>query len=146
VLAGEAAADVVVGGDEADVVVSLEPRVEDDDRDAPLHGAADRSDERRVVQRREGDAGDAAGDGVLDFRDLRVAVVFAERAAPGDGHAELLRRFLGAGVDALPEHVGGALRDHGDGHAAGFFARRAGAGRRPERQRGDECSSGSHRF
>ena len=84
VLAGQPAAGVVVGGDEADVVVALQTRVEDDDGDAALHRGRDRADERRLVERRERDPGDAARHRVLDFGDLRVAVVLAQRAPPHD--------------------------------------------------------------
>ena len=70
------------------------------------------ADQRRVVERRQRDAGDAARDGVLDLADLRIAIVLAQRSAPRDRDAELLRRLLGAGVDALPEGVRRALRNH----------------------------------
>ncbi len=104
-LAGEAAADVVVGGHEADVVLALQTGVEDDDGNLALHRAADGSDEGGVVEGRERDAGDAASDRVLDFGHLRVAVVLAKRSAPRDGDPEFRRRLFGTGVDALPERV-----------------------------------------
>jgi hypothetical protein len=113
-LAAHASALQVVGGDEADVVVAFQPRVEDDDGDFFRARFLDRLHERRLVERREADPRDAAAHRVLDLRDLRVAVVFAQRSAPDDVHAELGAGLLGARPDALPEHVRRALRDHGD--------------------------------
>ena len=61
VVAGQPAAGVVVGLDEAEVVGAVELRVEDDDRDAGAHRVGDRPAQRLVVERREQDAGDAPG-------------------------------------------------------------------------------------
>ena len=84
-LAAELAALVVVGGDEADVVVALQPRVEDHDRDllrarvgSPAPTSAVSSSGASTMP------DDAAADEVLDLRDLRVAIVLAQRAAPDD--------------------------------------------------------------
>src|SRR5262249_43448444 len=104
-LAAHAAALEVVGRDEAAVVVALQSRVEDDDRNLLLLRLLHGAHERRFVERREADAGHAAAHGVLDLRHLRVAIVLAQRPAPDDGHAELRAALLGAGADALPEHV-----------------------------------------
>ena len=88
-LARQASALAVVGRDEADVVVALQPRVDDDDRDSAALRVGHRLSERRVVERRQHDARDAAADEPLDFGDLRIAIVLAQRPAPDDRHAEL---------------------------------------------------------
>ena len=128
VLAGQPAAGVVVGGDEADVVVALQARVENHDGDAALHRGRDRADERRLVERRERDAGDAARDGVLHLGHLRLAVVLAQRTAPHDLDVQLLRGFLRARVDHLPELVRGALGNHRHRQASGQAPGPAGTG------------------
>ena len=87
------AALAVVGGDEADVVAALQPRIDDDDGNLRARRVADRTHERRFVERRQHDAGHAARDEAFDFGDLRRAIVFAKRASPDDVDAELLRRL-----------------------------------------------------
>src|SRR5687768_14732027 len=109
----------VVGRDKADVIVSLQPRVEDDNRDLATHRFGDRRDERRFVERRQHDPRNPrAADEALDLGHLRIAVVLAERPAPDDRDAELVGRLFGAGMDALPEDVRGALWNDGDRRAA----------------------------
>ena len=75
-LAAKPPALFVVGGDEADVVVALQPGVDDDDWNLLLHRGAHRPHERGVVERGEDDASDAAANGVLDLGDLRVPIIF----------------------------------------------------------------------
>ena len=77
---GQDAALVVVGGDEADVVLALEAGVDDDDRDLLAHGVLDGPDEGPVVERGQDDAVDAAADDVLDHGDLLGPVVLLLRA------------------------------------------------------------------
>src|SRR4030095_8685561 len=50
-IAGHAATLAVVGRDEADVVVALQPRVDDDDRNAAALRVRDRRRQRRVLAR-----------------------------------------------------------------------------------------------
>ena len=116
-LAAQASADFVVGGDEADVVVALQPRVDDHDRDLLPHRRAHRRDHRRIVERCEDDARGAAADGVLDLGDLGVAIVLAQGSAPGDVDVELRGGFERAGMYALPEGVRRALGNHRDRQA-----------------------------
>ena len=70
--------------------------------------------QRGLVERRQHDAGDAAADEALDFGDLRVAVVLAERTAPDDSTPSSFAGLVRAGMDALPELVRRPLRDDGD--------------------------------
>ena len=118
-LAAEPSALEVVGRDEADVAVALQPRVEDDDGDLPGDRVVDGLDQRRLVERGDHDARDAAADEALDLGHLRVAIVLAQRPAPDDRGAVFLAGALGAGADALPELVRRALRNHRDGERAG---------------------------
>ena len=52
-LAAKLSALDVVGGDEADVVVALQPRVEDHDRNLLAHGVVDRPNQRGFIERRD---------------------------------------------------------------------------------------------
>ena len=113
-LAAQPSADLVVGRDEADVVVALQPRIDDHDGDLLPHRRAHRRHHRRIVERCEDDARDAAADGVLDLGDLGIPIVLAQGPAPGDVDVELGARFARAGMDALPEGVRRALRNHRD--------------------------------
>ena len=119
VLAGELAALVVVGRDEADEVAALQTRSR---RSRPEPRCVARSITGATSADSSSGASampdDAARDGVLDLGDLRVAIVLAQRPAPRDVDAELLRRSPRPGMDALPEDVRRALRNHGDGHVA----------------------------
>ena len=52
-------ARAVVGGDEADVILAPQARVDDDDGNAATGGVSHRADQRGVVERREDDARNA---------------------------------------------------------------------------------------
>ena len=106
---------------------------------------ADRADEGRVVERREGDAGDSPRDRVLDFGDLRVALVLAQRSAPGDRHSNFLCRLFRASMDALPEDMRRPLGDHGDGDAAALLILISRAGGTPQCRDDGQCCFESHR-
>ena len=122
-----APADAIVGGDEADVIASLQPRVDDDDGNFRARRVADRTHQRRFVERRQDDARHTARDEALDLGDLRCAIVLAKRASPDDVDPKLLRRLRRACVNALPEHVRRALWDDGDRHLAAVRGRRRAA-------------------
>src|SRR4029079_97769 len=111
-LAAQLAAFEVVGRHEADVVLALQPGVEDDDRDLLPHRVINWSDEGGFIERREDDARDASTDEAFNLRYLRIAIVLAKRTAPDHLDAELLRRLVRAGMNALPERVARALRNH----------------------------------
>ena len=121
-LAAQSSADFVVGGDEADVVVALQARVDDHDRDLLPHRRAHGRDHRRIVERCEDDARGAAADGVLDLGDLGVAIVLAQGPAPGDVDVELRGGFERACMYALPEGVRRALGNHRDRQATRLAA------------------------
>src|SRR5262249_37272495 len=78
-----------------------------------------------------------AGDEALYLVDLRRSIVFAQRSAPDDADAELLRGLLPSGVNALPEDVRGAFRNHRDRQRAGFLVRPAAAGGEQRHERRD---------
>src|SRR4051812_20083013 len=101
-LAAELSAFEVVGRDEADVIVSFEPRIEDEDRDLPLDRLGYGLHQRGFIQRGEHDARHAAADEPLHLRHLRVAVVLTKRSTPDDRGAGLASGALGARPDALP--------------------------------------------
>lgn len=124
VIAGHFAAEIVVSGDEADVFVRLEIGIHDDDGDAGLGGGADGDGEGLGVEGGEDDSADVTDGKILNDLDLLIAVVFAEGTLPDDfgfdaGSIEFLLGFDGPGVDGLPELVGGALGDDGNGVAIG---------------------------
>ena len=126
-LGRHAPAQTVVGRDEADVIAALQSRVDDDDWNLRARRVADRTHERRFVERSEDDARYAARDEAFDLGDLRRAIVFAKRSPPDDVDAKLLRRLGRACVNALPEHVRRALRNHGDRQLAAVGRRRRAA-------------------
>src|SRR5256885_2222731 len=80
-----------------------------------------RSASLRFVERREHDARHAARHEAFDFGDLRIALILAQRSAPDDRDAELLCGLRRAGVNALPEDVGGPFRDDGDRERSGLI-------------------------
>ena len=109
-------ADLVVGGDEADVVVALERGVDDYDRDFLRSPLAHRRHDRRVVEGRENDA---EAPRVTEFS---ISATCASRSSSRRGprqdvDVELRRGLARAGVDALPEDVRGAFRNDGDRQA-----------------------------
>ena len=66
---------VVVGDDEGDVVAAIGADIGDDDRDLGVAGELQHARRGRGVGRRDDDAGDAAGDGVLRVAQLGLGVV-----------------------------------------------------------------------
>ena len=71
---------IVVGDDEGDIFAAIGADVGDDDRDIGARRQRQHARRRRTVGRRDGDAGDAARDGVLRVLELRLgAVVRIER-------------------------------------------------------------------
>ena len=76
----------------------------------------------------------------LDFCDLGLAIVLARRALPNHLDSQLLRGFLSAGVNGLPERMARGLRDDGDGNllpARTFLRARAAAGGQETREKKD---------
>jgi len=128
-LCGHDPALVIIGGDEADIVLTLKSRINDHDRDLfpgrVLNGAA----ERPVVEGGEDDAVDPAAYEVLHDRDLLGPVVLFLGAFPEDPDVQLPGRLDRPGMDGFPELVGHSLGDDGDlesfgpgsGLSAGLF-------------------------
>ena len=137
-LAAQLAALEVVGGDEADVVAALQPGIEDHDRDLPSRRVATGPASAASSSGASTMPGDAARDEAFDLGHLRVAIVFAQRPAPDHLGAQLLGGTIGAGMNALPEHVRRALRDDRNRQRRGAGGLRAVlcAGRRRNEQAG----------
>src|SRR5260221_1304700 len=124
-LAGKLAAVVVVTGDEAECIIRLERRVDDDRRDAGALGLLDRAHQGVFVERRQDDAVHVLGEDSLDLLHLLLAVVLAQRPFPDDVDGDVLRGVVtggldGSGMNALPELVRRSLRDDGDGEGLAF--------------------------
>ena len=94
-----------------------------------------------LVERREQDAVDAAGDHVLNDGDLLFAVVFLLRPFPDDLDAEFLTGFDCAGVERFPVLVGGPHGDDGDGASVGVSVRAAAAAAESEESHAKEEKS-----
>ena len=117
------AALAIVGGDKAHGRLRIERGVDDDHRDLTAGGGLDRSHEAAAIERGENDRADPLADEILDDLHLRLAVILLQRTLPDHVHRDALGREFAlrldrAGVDRLPELVGGPFRN--DGNPVGF--------------------------
>ena len=113
-LAAQAAAGRIVGGDKAGVSGAVDGRVEDHDRDAGRDCVLDVLLHRLGVERRQPDAVDAHVHHVLDDFLLLGDLGLGERPFPFDRDAEFLGRVVRADLDRLPKLAARALGNHGE--------------------------------
>ena len=151
-LPSHAAALAVVGGHEADVVAALQPGVDDDDRDPARVASAP------AAASAESSSGASTMPATPRLMKPSTSEICESRSSSRSGprqmtvHVELLCRFLRAGVNALPEHVRRAFRDHRDRGLSVSVAATAGRYREhrhqhPDQQllhRGSSARSGRH--
>ena len=119
---GELAGFVVVGGEEAHVVVAVDAGVKDGDGDAGGGGAVERAEKDFAFRGGDGDAIDAAGDEAIEDLDLAGVVGFRGGAVPFDLDAVFFAGGHGAGLDGEPEEMGGGFGDHRDDFFATLLA------------------------
>src|SRR6185437_10006060 len=106
---------MIVGYDQADVVVDIHCRIEDGDGDAGADDAFDRIDEGAIVSGGYGESIDAPGNhGVHDF-DLAAVVGLDVRTAPVERDMEIPGGAFGSGSDGNKEEIRIGLGDDRDG-------------------------------
>ncbi len=93
----------MVRGDEADVFIRFQIRVDDHHRDSGLDGAGNGFDRRLGIERGQHNAVHPAGYEVFHHLDLLVAVIFFQGAFPNHVHFQsfLLLRNTVAGSSSL---------------------------------------------
>ena len=115
---------IVVGSDEADVVLNLDSGVEDSNRYARTDRAFERSYQRALVGCGDGQPIHLARYHGIHNLDLPVVVGFIVRPIPQDAHVQIVRRLLDAGVYRNKEQ----MRDGFGNYADDLFARAAAGG------------------
>ena len=119
---GEFAGPQVVGGDEGNVVIAVEPGVENGHGNAHLRCATNDSHQGRALCRGEDNAVHAAVDHRIDNLDLTREFGFLRRPIPQDLDIEVSPGHHHSGINRLPEDRRRTLGRHADNPLAGSVA------------------------
>src|SRR5690606_11754812 len=94
------------------IYISIQIRVDDDDRNIPVYGRLHGRYQAAVVEGSQYDGADAPADKILDYLNLHLPVVFFLRSLPDHFYAQFLRGFFSSGMDTFPEKVGSTFGNY----------------------------------